>query len=377
MIASLLAARLRRHRRLLALCGLSALVHLALLEWFAAAGTGAPPLARGRVAGDDLVLRLMPADVPRRADAVPPREDSAPAPPPSQSAPTPAPAPAPQPAPAPPTVQAQAPSPAAGTVPAAAAAPAGQPLPDSAPDAAPLVQMPTRYRVRMPDAVLLTYTHTRQSAGQAVPQPLPDARIDWRSDGERYLMTMDGVLGRLSSSGTSADAGVRPRSAAEEGADGRLVTEFADGEVRFGADGRRIPDSTGIQDRASLLMQLAGIGLGEPDQIEGQVRLQGALEVVVAGSREATIERYRVMGLETLATPLGAIEAWHLAQQAAPGQARLEVWLAPGRGWLPVQLRLTGPDGATATQTVRAIAPQPAGLPATVPAELPATMPPG
>lgn len=373
MIASSLAGRLRRHRRLLALCGLSALVHLALLEWLASPGAAAPPPARGRVAADDLVLRLLPADAPRRADARPARADSGVPPPRPQAVPAPAPAPATPAATAPAAspVQTRAPAADAAAIPAAAAAPAGQPQPDTTADAAPLVQMPPRYRVRMPDAVLLTYTRVRQAAAQATPQPLPDARIDWRSDGERYLLTMDGVLGRLSSRGASADAGVRPRSAAEDGADGRLVTEFADGEVRFGADGRSVPDSTGIQDRASLLMQLAGIGLGEPDQIEGQVRLQGALEVVVAGSREAAIERYRVIGLETLATPLGAIESWHLAQQAAPGRARLEVWLAPGRGWLPVQLRLTAPDGAAATQTIRAIAPQPAGLPADVPAAVP------
>jgi len=227
--------------------------------------------------------------------------------------------------------------------------------------------MPGRYRVRMPDAVLLTYTQTRQGAANAAPQVLPDARIDWRSDGDRYALTVDGVLGRLSSRGASGDAGVRPRSAAEERDGATLETEFADGEVHFRASGRSLPDSTGSQDRASLLMQLAGIGLGEPDQIQGQMPGQGTLDVVVAGSRDAAIERFTVVGIETLATPLGALEAWHLAQQAAPGQARLEVWLAPARGWLPVQLRLTGSDGSAATQTIRAIAPQPAAVPADPP----------
>jgi len=217
--------------------------------------------------------------------------------------------------------------------------------------------MPSRYRVRMPDPVLLTYTRTRQAPG-ARPEALPEAHIDWRSDGERYRLNVDGVLGRLSSEGGSGDAGVRPRSASDESGGGRRVTDFENGEVHFRDSGRSVPDSVGIQDRASLLMQLAGIGLAEPEQ------LRGTVEVVVAGPLEATIERFEPAGVERLATPLGPVEAWHLAQPAVPGRPRLEVWLAPARGWLPVQLRLTGADGVAATQTVSAIAALPAAPPA-------------
>jgi len=361
MTKTVLSAQLRRHRRLLALCGLSALVHLALLDWFAGAGGAARAPAPATPAPEDLVLRLMPAPAARRAEAGA-GTNAAAAQPPAPARAQAQPMPQPQLTPLPSTTPAPAPvATAAAQAPAAAPVTAsGQPLPQAAPDAgadAP-VQMPGRYRVRMPDAVLLTYVQTRQTAFPGAPQRLPDAHLDWRSDGERYALTVDGVLGRLSSRGGSGDAGVRPRSAAEERDGRQSVTEFADGAVRFGDSGRSLPDSTGIQDRASLLMQLAGIGLGEPDQVQAQE----SVDVVVAGALEATVERFQVIGRETLATPLGAIEAWHLAQRAAPGRPRLEVWLAPGRGWLPVQLRLTGVDGAAATQTVSAIA-APAGAP--------------
>ncbi|TQK11722.1 uncharacterized protein DUF3108 [Herbaspirillum sp. SJZ107] len=290
----------------------------------------------------------MPADTARREDGRQPARDAAPAP---------APAPVPHPAPVPvaaPAVAADTPAaPTVPSLPAAAAAPAGQTAPDTPADAAPLVQMPSRYRVRMPEPVLLTYTQTRQAPG-ARPETLAAAHIDWRSDGERYQLQVDGVLGRLSSQGGSGDAGVMPRSASEENGGSPSVTEFGNGEVRFRASGRSVPDSVGIQDRASLLMQLAGIGLAEPEQ------LRGTVEVVVAGPLEATIERFQAAGVETLATALGPIEAWHLAQPALPGRPRLEVWLAPARGWLPVQLRLTGADGVVSTQTVSAIAAPPA-----------------
>ena len=339
--------RLRRHRRLLALCGLSALVHLVLLEWVAATDAGTPPPLAGPIAARDLVLRLAPADTARREDGR--RADAA------SAVSTAAPAPRPEAATPPHQVRAPtdaiAPAHAASAEAATPAAVSGQPAPEAAADAPPLVQMPTRYRVRMPDSVLITYAQARQTAG-AAPQPLPDARLDWRSNGERYLLKMDGVLGRLSSQGGSGDAGVRPTLAADDGSGESLTTEFADGEVRFRASGRSLPAALGIQDRASLLMQLAGIGMAEPDQV------QSTIEVVVAGSADAAIERYEVTGKELLATPLGPIEAWHLAGAAAPGQPRLEIWLAPARGWLPVQLRVTGTDGVALTQTVSAIAPQ-------------------
>jgi hypothetical protein len=351
-----LSTRLLRHRRLLLLCGLSALAHLALLEWLAHGRARALAPTSGRAATDELVLRLLPANA--RRDAARGRADSRGAPgaqnaalsrPPRQAAPV-------RPARAAPP---QAPATAAASAPSSPPAAAGAGQPEAAADSAPPVQMPGRYRVRMPETVQITYAQTRQpslaAAGAgggtaaATPERLPDAHIDWRSDGARYALQVDGVLGRLASQGGSGDAGVRPERASEEREGRPLVTEFVDGEVRFRARGTSVPDNTGIQDRASVLMQLAGIGLGGPEQ------MQGRIAVVVAGADEAAIEHYEVLGMETLGTPLGAVDAWHLAQSAAPGRARLEVWLAPERGWLPVQLRLTGTDGAVTTQSASAI----------------------
>lgn len=360
------AGRWRRHRRLLLLCGLSALAHLAVLQLMTRAGPGKSALPAGRVAADDLVLRLAPAAAPRprSSDTVAAVQAAAPAPPQPaplaslQSSSNPAgsalrsPAPA---APAPPQ-GADAASTPPSPPPSIAAGAATADLDDAA---AP-VQMPGRYRVRMPEPVLLRYTLTGQPQASA---PAAEAQLDWRRDGERYQLEMDGVLGRLTSQGGGGDAGVRPRSAAEDAGGKQLTTAFGVDTVHFGATGTSIGDSVGIQDRASVLMQLAGIGLAEPAQ------MRGVVDIVVAGTSEAVIAHFEVIGNDTLVTPLGAIETLHLAQQGLPGRARLDVWLAPARGWLPVQLRVTGADGVALTQTVTAITPQAQGaLPA-----LPAT----
>ena len=214
--------------------------------------------------------------------------------------------------------------------------------------------MPGRYRVRLPAPVQITYELVRQPAG-GPPAPAGTARLTWRTDGDRYGLDLDGALGRLHSEGASGDAGIAPRRALEETDAGTLVTEFdADGHrVLFRATGAESPDNIGIQDRATVLMQLAGIGLAEPDQV------RDTLDVVVAGARDLRIARFRVLGREDVATGVGTLAAWHLAELAAPGTARLDIWLAPERGWLPVRLRLED-AGGTVTQTLTALDSAPA-----------------
>jgi hypothetical protein len=216
-----------------------------------------------------------------------------------------------------------------------------------------MLQMPGRYRVRLPPPCTLRYDLVRQPADGA-PAPAGTAHLSWRTDGDRYLLDLDGALGRLHSEGAGGDAGIVPRRALEETDAGPLVTEFdADGQrVLFRATGTESPDNVGIQDRASLLMQLAGIGLAEPDQVRDSV------DVVVAGARDLRIAHFRVLGREDVATGAGTFSTWHLAELAAPGVARLDVWLAPERDWLPVRLSVDD-GGARVTQTLSAIGPAP------------------
>jgi hypothetical protein len=342
-----LAALLSRHRRLFALCGISAAIHLLVLE-LAARHHGAPPAAPP--VGAALRLRLVqagprPAVTPVDAAQLPRAAAHAARRSKDTGKPARAPEAAHEAAHDGATASTQPPS---ATVAVAATAPE--------PAGAPLVQMPGRYRVRMPDPVRLSYALTRQASASA-PATGGSATIDWRSDGDHYSLAVDGVLGRLSSEGRSGDAGIVPQRAIDERDGVQRVTEFGvdGGRIVFHATGASVPDAIGAQDRASVLMQLAGIGLGEHEQIAGQ--RDDDLQIVVAGADGAGIARYRVMGQEQVETALGAVQAWRLAQVTPAGQDRLDLWLAPERGWLPVQLRLTRPDGSVATQTLTRIEP--------------------
>jgi hypothetical protein len=346
-------AVLSRHGRLLALCGLSALVHLLVLQLVARHEAHEPAPLAG--AEGPLVLRLMPARAPAdaapvaQADAVP----SAPPPRapktrPAENAPMPVPVPpaaaasaAPAASPAESAASATAASPSASAATADAAAPGG-----STPD-----RMAVHYRVRMPPTVRLVYKLTRRdAAGHAGPaQP---AQLDWRNNDGQYTLQMDGVFGQVSSSGADSDSGIQPQRFAAQHGQSRQDVMFDPEHQRivFG-DGSEAPAPPGMQDRASLLMQLAGIGLARPGQ------LQNVIEIAVADAGSASIERFQVMGEEQVETRAGPARALHLAQLAAAGEPRLDVWLAPGQGWLPIQLRLTGSDGASATQVLARVDP--------------------
>lgn len=352
-------ADLSRHRRVLLLCAGSAVVHLVVLAWFAA--RGADPVAAPVSAA--LSLRLLPAGaaavLPVSVPPVTAMNATTAAPTPKKASAATATPSSPPPSPLAGGSSARAVSSetaGAGTDINTDAATASTAAPDASAEAAqagaPLMQMPGRYRVRLPAPALLTYAVAR-SVPNGAPTAAGVAHLDWRTDGERYLLAIDGPLGTLRSEGTGGDAGIVPRSAREtrDGAD--LTTEFAPERhlVLFHASGAEAPDNIGIQDRASLLLQLAGIGLGNPDQV------RDAVDIVVAGTHDARIAHFQVIGSEAVGSGAGVIQAWHLAEAAAAGMPRLDVWLAPARGWLPVQLRVTDADGAAFTQTLTSMAP--------------------
>ena len=211
--------------------------------------------------------------------------------------------------------------------------------------------MPGRYRVRLPPSATLTYAVTRNAPGQPASAG-EAAQLVWAETDGAYRLRIEGVLGLLESEGGGDDAGIAPSQASEAGAAGGTQM------TRFNREARRIehgplaasePLRLGSQDRASVLMQLAGIGLAEPDQV------QETIDIVVAGSSGARIVRWQVVGNEELSTPAGVLATVRLAQLAPAGEARVELWLAPQRHWLPVQLRVTQPDGTVANQVVTSI----------------------
>ncbi|QOY92881.1 DUF3108 domain-containing protein [Massilia sp. UMI-21] len=314
---------LDRLGRLPALCAFSLLLHLLVLACITVRVP--PPPTPG---GGALTVRLAALAPQRSAPEAPGRPAAVTAD-----------------APAVPAASGARPGPRPPPPPAAPSAP-----PDPTPSAgdAEAIQMPSRYRVSMPPSVTLAYA-VRDASGQT-----GAASLRWETDGVRYRMAFDGVTGRIDSEGGTDDAGIAPQRASYGLGAGSVAVAFERerGAIVFEAFGRSQQDRPGSQDGATVLMQLAGIGLADPDQ------MQDAVDIHVGRADHAAVERYRVVGKEQLATPIGTMETLHLARG---GAIRLEVWLAPQRGWLPVQLRVTAPDGSARTQVVKEIGAAPPG----------------
>jgi hypothetical protein len=342
---------LAREHRLLALCAVSALAHLLILGVIARAQLRPPRT----LPASALSLTLAPAPASATLAAAPAAPaQRAPAPQvlavPIRGRPAADQAAATPPAP----LQARAPANASNAAPSTSRA--GWDVGTTGTDtSAP--HSPGFQAAQAPPSARLDYAVTA-SAGDAAqpPRSLGSASLEWRSGDQGYRLALlgAGVLGELSSTGQPSDVGLVPVQA--RAADGGVIDfDWDQARVKFAGSLAGSNDSAAIsadaQDRASMLMRLAAIGLAAPGQLDAGIELQ------VAGANGIGTVRFENAGLETIETALGAIECLHLRQQTSAGQARLEIWLAPQRSWYPLRLRLTAADGSVLTQTVTAISP--------------------
>jgi hypothetical protein len=259
------------------------------------------------------------------------------------------------------------PPPAVATAPPAAAVAAAAVEPPTEPAAAPAIEAPVQaaadpapaepaaapadapsYHFRMPPSAQLKYDVQALRDGKVV---YGGGKIAWRANDGRYQV--DGEAGVLfftlltfQSVGAIDEFGVSPELYSEKRfRRPESVTRFDRGSKRilFSTSDASFPREDGAQDRASIVWQLAAIGLGDP----GRYTPGAAFELFVAGVRDAEPWIIQVIGLEQTDTPVGRIEAWHVVRAPRPGsyEQKLDIWLAPQHWWYPVRLRFTETNG--------------------------------
>jgi hypothetical protein len=309
----------------------SLLVHALALEGMARLGRHDGGMRRAPA----LAVRLVPAV------AHPARQGLAPAAGALSAA---APVPSALPAPAASTQQGNAAStapPPAGAIAAALGLPLGQgqsaPLGD---------EPPARYRIVLPPPATVDYAVSYAAPGQSSSRAGGSATMTWAPGTDTYAVSLAARDGAISSSGMLGDDGILPVE--NRAGDGTTRFDRAAGTISFD-QGPALPMQRGVQDRLSVLIQLAAIGNANPEQ------LGNGVEILVGGAREAGVVRFARVGEENVDGPGGRVAAVHMAQVARPGAARLDVWLAPGLHWLPVMMVATNADGSTVTQVMRAV----------------------
>ncbi|MET0319277.1 MAG: DUF3108 domain-containing protein [Duganella sp.] len=372
-----LASLLFQRRRLLAFCVATAVLHGLAIDWAAnhlaaSATVEAPPsllTAQLRLSLPPRMASAPLVDVQPlgpKAAAPAPRPQARPAPPPAQAgsgamAPVTSTLPAPPQAVvddalarlAPVAAPAAVPDPTATT--AAPAAPAAAHAAPSAP------QGGRRYKVDLPPSATFEMDLARVDADGT--KWTGSAAMTWHTDGSRYQASVEAgvslLVTRLNllvlrSEGTIDDHGIAPDKVTEKRARrAETATHFnrggeRAGTISFSASERSYPLLAGAQDKATVPFQLAGIGRADVNQLGADIDIQ------VGEDKAASLFRFQLVGEEELTTKLGKLVTWHLTRPPMPGSysSRLDVWLAPGLQWYPVQMRNTEASGALTTQTI-------------------------
>ena len=378
-----IASYLFQRRRLLVVCAATLALHLAAIDWAGNhLGSSAPRTSPHRPSVMTAQLRLT---LPKRVESAPlvdvkplaPRDAPRPRvkrPPPPRELPAP-----PEAAPASgalaaiadtPVLASEDTAPATGNSAAQAQAGAGQaqtgtpPAPAEAPTPAPALpaeappQGARRFKVHLPPSARFDMAVARVDADGT--KWTGSASMTWHTDGGRYDASLEAGVSLLvtrvnllvlRSEGVIDDFGIAPVRVTEKRTRrAETATHFNrdQGTITFSASERSYPLLAGAQDKATVPFQLGGIGRADVNQFGGDIDLQ------VGDEKEATIFRFQLVGEEELNTKMGKVVTWHLTRPPKPGtySSRLDIWLAPGLNWYPVQMRNTEASGALTTQTV-------------------------
>jgi hypothetical protein len=162
-------------------------------------------------------------------------------------------------------------------------------------------------------------------------------------------------LAVLTSEGHLGDAGLAPVKMTEKRR-GRSLTathfDWPGKALSFSASQNRYALQPGAQDKATVPIQLAAIARGGAEQLSDDI------DIFVGDEREGSMYSFKIVGPEEIDTPLGRLQTVRLTRPPKPGsyKSRLDIWLAPAHGWLPVQIRSSEANGAVTTQTAKHIA---------------------
>ncbi|HEX6020308.1 MAG TPA: DUF3108 domain-containing protein [Burkholderiaceae bacterium] len=262
------------------------------------------------------------------------------------------PIPPPMPAARPPVPVAELPAPAA-EVPSPVAT-ASQPAPAeasaaSAPAAvvagaasAPVAAAPA---FDWPPSTRLTYVMHGNYRGEVQ----GSATVEWIRAGLHYQVHMEAIVGpsfapilvrRASSDGELGDHGLAPRRFEGEQRvafkSRRWAMSFEPDRVRL-PEGREGPALPGVQDEASLFVQLTWLFTTQPQMLQpGR-----SIEVPLALPRRVEVWQYDVIGQETLRLPFGELSTMHVKPRrlARPStDLTTQMWFAPGLQYLPVRI---------------------------------------
>ena len=180
----------------------------------------------------------------------------------------------------------------------------------------------------------------------------------WVNEGDRYTITSIASArglaslvfsGKLvqTSRGRIIATGLQPEEFWDQRGDKRSQSRFDYATQTILTDSSKGPQTAalpaGLQDVQSLLFQIA---LTAPPIADS--------ENIVFNGKKVRSYRYRVLGEESLDTPLGRLRTLHMVRLAESSAERFEIWLAVDRYYLPVKLstEISGYDAEILVQSI-------------------------
>jgi hypothetical protein len=160
---------------------------------------------------------------------------------------------------------------------------------------------------------------------------------------------------RRESRGTLDAAGLRPEQFTDQrGANPVLRARFdwSASRIRFDRPGTDAPEGPAeplppaTTDRLSFPYALA-LRAARPPGLPAT-----EWEAPMTDGRRISRYRFVVIGRETLGTPAGSFDAIRIGRVRDKGDSATDVWLAAGRGMIPVRILVADDDGATFDQVL-------------------------
>lgn len=175
--------------------------------------------------------------------------------------------------------------------------------------------------------------------------------IHWANDGQHYEMVVSIPIPFVgpyvySSKGHIDSFGIAPEQYSEQrGRRAADVTVF-DRETKqlvYTRTPSNKPLADGAQDRFSVFMQLASLVRGAPDLYKPGVTRQFS----VADNDSSELWSFVTVADENVQARGGSVGARHFTRlpRREGDRRRIDVWLAPSLGWLPVRIVQTEPNG--------------------------------
>ena len=119
------------------------------------------------------------------------------------------------------------------------------------------------------------------------------------------------------------------------------------GQIIFSANTPSAPWIKGAQDRATVFIQMAGMVAGDPLAFPPG----SSISLYTVGPRSADVWTFVVEPIEVVSLPAGDMPALKLTRKPrGEHDNKIEIWLAPSLGYLPVRSKVTQADGAFVDQ---------------------------